>query len=68
MRIGVDSQKCTGHARCNAVAAELFTIDELGFSDIGTGKEVPPGLEDRARAGAAACPERALSIDVIDQG
>jgi ferredoxin len=63
MRISVDNDVCSGHARCNAVSPELFTLDDLGYSDIGQGKEVSAGLEDKARQGVRSCPERALSID-----
>jgi ferredoxin len=63
MRVSVDNDLCTGHARCWAIAPEVFTIDDSGYSDIGTGKEVPPGLEDKASEGVRSCPERALTID-----
>jgi ferredoxin len=46
-----------------ALAPEVFTIDDSGYSDIGQDKEVPPGLEDKAREGVRSCPERALTID-----
>jgi len=45
------------------VAPEVFTIDDDGYSNIATGLEVPPTLEDKARTGVAACPERALMIE-----
>ncbi len=63
MKVSVDNELCSGHARCNAVEPKLFTLDDLGYSNIGQGKTVPEGLEDQARQGVRACPERALSID-----
>lgn len=63
MKVSVDNSRCSGHARCNAVAPEIFTVDDLGYSDIGQGKEVAAGLEEQARLGVAACPERALRIE-----
>ena len=63
MKVSVDSSRCTGHARCNALAPEVFTVDDLGYSDIGENKDVPPELEAKARLGASACPERALRIE-----
>lgn len=63
MRVSVDNDLCSGHARCWAVAPDIFTIDDDGYSNIGVGREVPPGHEDEARRGVAACPERALRID-----
>jgi ferredoxin len=62
MRVGVDSSLCSGHARCWATNPEIFTLDDEGYSDIGPGKDVPPGLEQEARQGARACPERAIHI------
>jgi ferredoxin len=61
VQLAVDNSKCQGHARCNAVAPEVFELDELGYVATPSG-EVPPHLEELARKGAAACPERALSV------
>jgi ferredoxin len=66
MRVGVDSNLCSGHARCWATAPEIFTLDGEGYSNIGTGKDVPPDLEEDARRGIRACPERALYITESD--
>jgi ferredoxin len=63
MRVSVDNERCTGHARCWALAPDVFTIDDDGYSNIGTGKEVPPGLEGAAQLGVDSCPERALRIE-----
>jgi ferredoxin len=63
MRVSVDNSLCSGHARCWALAPDIFTIDDDGYSDIGVGREVPPGREDDARKGVAACPERALRCE-----
>ncbi|MGH9112821.1 MAG: ferredoxin [Acidimicrobiales bacterium] len=63
MRVSVDNERCTGHARCWATAPEVFTIDDDGHSDIGVGREVPARMEDKARLGVASCPERALRIE-----
>lgn len=63
MRVSVDNERCTGHARCWAIAPEILTIDDDGYSDIGEGREVPAGMEEKARLGVASCPERALRID-----
>jgi ferredoxin len=56
----VDAEKCQGHARCYALAPELFVVDDYGQStEIGDGT-VPAGLEDKARLAIANCPEYAI--------
>ena len=60
MRIRVDAEKCQVHARCYALAPELFVVDDYGQStEIGDGT-VPAGLEDKARLAIANCPEYAI--------
>ncbi|HEX4430798.1 MAG TPA: ferredoxin [Frankiaceae bacterium] len=59
--VRVDHDRCAGHARCHAMSAELFPIDDDGYVSIDQ-VEVPAALEDDARRGAAACPERAITV------
>jgi ferredoxin len=61
MIVTLDQSKCSGHARCNAVAPQVYILDDAGYCAIDT-LTVPPGLEQAARDGAANCPERALTI------
>jgi ferredoxin len=62
MRVVVDRDQCTGHARCHAVDPELFGLDEDGYSNV-TSFEVPPGKEQAARNAALSCPELAIRAD-----
>jgi ferredoxin len=32
MRVSVDSERCTGHARCNASAPEIYDLDDNGYA------------------------------------
>ena len=59
MKIAINREKCVGHARCNAVAPDLFPLNDDGFID-SDGFDVPEGQEDAARKGAKACPERII--------
>ena len=61
MRIELDGARCSGHARCYAVDADLFPIDDDGYSVV-TAFDVPEGLEQTARRGVDACPELALLL------
>ena len=62
MRIIVHREKCHGHARCWALAPEIFDLDDEGFVVAGT-IEVAAGDAMMARRGARSCPERALEIE-----
>jgi ferredoxin len=62
MKIVANTTLCSGHARCAAVAPEVFDLNDdgyIGFEE----KEAPPGLEAQAQRGVRACPERALRIE-----
>jgi ferredoxin len=62
MKLVIDTQQCTGHARCVALAPDLFQDDERGYGEvIGTGAvgDAHRALAQRAIQG---CPERAISL------
>lgn len=61
MKVKVDHQRCQGHARCYALAPELFELDDSGYIRPGD-VEVPLGKEALAQRAVRACPERALSM------
>jgi len=61
MRITVDPDVCSGHGRCNAMAPEVYQLDDMAHCFV-RDMEVPAGLEDKARLGAASCPERAITV------
>lgn len=59
--IRIDKTRCQGHARCYAVAPDLFEIDEDGFSAL-TVLTIEEDQRGVARRGVDACPERAIEI------
>ena len=62
MRVEVDPNICEGHGQCNAVAPEIYDLDEDGYCLI-RNPDVPPELEAAAATeGALACPVQAISI------
>ena len=61
LKIIARKQACAGHARCAALAPEVFELDADGFIAFKE-KTVPPGLEQKAQRGVRSCPERVLSI------
>jgi ferredoxin len=66
MRIRVDPELCTGHARCEAEGPDVFVLDELGYNTTSL-DDVPRELRDQARRGALACPEQAITIEDDDE-
>jgi ferredoxin len=61
MIIKVKTDLCCGARLCVKTAPEVYQLDELGYNKM-DGREVPPGLEDAARRGAAICPESAIQL------
>jgi ferredoxin len=61
VKVTVDFERCAGHARCNAVAPEVYPVDDAGYCAI-TELTVSAQLEDQAQAGARACPEEAITV------
>jgi ferredoxin len=64
LKVRVDRERCQGHARCFALAPELFELDELGNAHERHGGAVAPGLEENALLAQSNCPE--LAIEVIE--
>jgi ferredoxin len=62
MKIHINKDACVGHARCAAVAPEIFPLDDDGYIAVRE-IDVPPGKEDLARRGARACPERVITVE-----
>jgi len=60
MKIAI-SLDCSGHGTCHRVNAELFPLDEDGFS-AADGNTVAPEQEDDARYAAKTCPAQAITL------
>jgi ferredoxin len=59
MKIRIEKAACVGNARCNAVAGDLYPLDNDGYIAIDH-IDVPPSQEELAKRGARACPERII--------
>jgi len=62
MKIRIDKAACVGNARCAAIAPELFPLDDDGYIAVSE-IDVPPGMEELARRGARACPEKIIVVE-----
>ena len=65
MKVKVDTARCVGHARCAAVAPEVFSLNDDGFN-VTPEKEVDKAQEQLAIRGMRACPEMVISIESED--
>lgn len=65
LRIEVNTGKCCGYALCAELCPEVFGLDDQGLATVAPGG-VPAGLEERARAAADACPQRAIAVTSDD--
>jgi ferredoxin len=61
MKIRVIEGRCSGHARCAAVAPQIYELDDIGYNTMSE-RTIAPEDEQLARRGARACPERAIEI------
>ena len=63
IKVKVDRERCQGHARCAALAPELFVLDEFGNArEVGDGT-VPAALVEKAHLAKANCPELAIAVE-----
>jgi len=65
LRVRVHRERCQGHARCAALAPELFILDELGNGREANGGMVPASLEGMAWVAKTNCPE--IAIEIIEE-
>jgi ferredoxin len=61
VKIRVDTDICSGQARCNATAPHVFVLNEEGYNDTDDTEVSEADLADASR-GALACPEGAITI------
>jgi ferredoxin len=61
MKVRTETQKCVGHARCAAVAPEIFELNDDGFN-MTAERDVDESLRAQAIRGMRACPERIISV------
>lgn len=64
LHVSVNRERCQGHARCAALAPELFGLDENGEARVLGDGAVPAHLVSKAFLASANCPE--LALDVTD--
>ena len=62
MKVKVDGDLCSGHARCWTLSRKFFGLDTDGYNMYrGTTIDVPPEFHDAVLRAEQKCPERAIS-------
>jgi ferredoxin len=61
MRVVVDRDRCVGSGTCEALAPDVFEVDDDGVLVVV--REPTDGEEPDVRDAVTACPTRALSLD-----
>ena len=62
MRVVLDRSRCTGIGICEALAPEVFEVNDDGGLVV-LNPEVPASAEEDVTAAVEACPTRALSLE-----
>lgn len=62
MRIKVDFDLCESNALCEAMAPEVFELDDDDYLQVKAEETTPENLEDVKRA-VAACPRAAITLE-----
>ena len=63
MRLRIDRGLCQGHARCAALAPELFDLDDDGFGIVRPGCETVPDGDLQALLAVDNGPEQAIVVE-----
>lgn len=60
VEIAIETGRCMGHARCNAVAPHAFDLDDEGYAIV-TADAAKASVAELHEA-AASCPEKAITV------
>ena len=66
MKIKVDFDLCESNAMCEALAPDVFELDDDDFLQLNT-DQVTDDNEQRVRQAVAACPRAAISLVEDDE-
>ena len=65
VRLAVNASLCDGHGICVLRCPELIALDQWGFAAVESTTVSDGRVVRRARRAVAACPRRALTLEVI---
>lgn len=61
LKVIANRAACCGYGVCAEICPEVYQLDDNGIVVLVT-DTVPEGIEEKAREGAAACPQNALEV------
>ena len=64
-RVEIDRNRCQGHARCAALAPEIFSVDDEGNGQVLHDGPISSDLLDQANLARNNCPE--IAIRIVEQ-
>jgi ferredoxin len=62
VKVGVDRDRCVGSGTCEALAPDVFEVDDDGVLTV-LRAEPAEGEQSDVREAVTACPTRALTLD-----
>ena len=65
IKVKVNVGGCVGHARCEAVAPEVYKLDDNGFNTTPC-KIIDKTLKAQEVRGARSCPEQIITVEEDD--
>lgn len=63
VKVRIDSEVCTGHGRCYALAPGIFDCDDAGYGEVIGDGELAAEQVELAQKAVANCPEGAIRIE-----
>jgi ferredoxin len=60
--VEVNASRCQGHARCLALAPDIFDFDDEGYAHVPADQAEQAELTDALRLARSNCPERAIVL------
>ena len=62
MKIHVDTEKCAGHAVCQALAPDIFEVGDDQLTHV-LMEDIPERMRETVQGAVDDCPTRALSLE-----
>lgn len=65
LKVSIDKAACCGYGICAEICPDVFKLDANGIVYVDD-PLVPQELEEQAREGCDACPQMALTLEILE--